>query len=319
MRPLFRTLSVGLLLLATAFPAIAQKKGGGGGGSTPPPPADPAIVYRNVGGDAYIHVANADGSNNVTVLHRGYTPSWGPSGTGTVEDPHRFVCTDWSETQLLTYRVWVDGSGTRSEIDQVLAVVAESDWVATPAWSGTRIAYMYRKDWQTGADPATIQLIDAAGGTPIQVYEAAPGMSILRMAWFHDGTRLAISEQERGNQANSRIRVLNTADGSVTEALPAGIVGPLGAISMGRTKDVVVFHARASAKTKDWKFFLYTLDLTIPGALPVRLVEGVHPAWSPDDTKIVFRDSRDMLSALTLSTMRTTAIAPMGITPDWRQ
>ena len=100
---------------------------------------------------------------------------------------------------------------------------------------------------------------------------------------------------------------------------PEGIVGPLGAISMGRTKDVVVFHARASAKTKDWKFFLYTLDLTIPGALPVRLVEGVHPAWSPDDTKIVFRDSRDMLSALTLSTMRTTAIAPMGITPDWRQ
>lgn len=323
MRPILRGLSVGFLLLAIAFPALAQKKPGGGGGSTPPPAANPAIAYRNLSGDAFIHVANADGSNNVTVLHRGYTPSWGPSGAGTEGDPHRFVCTDWTETQLLTYRVKVEGSVTRSEVDLVLRHEAEGDWVATPAWSGTRIAYMFRSDWRTGLNPATVQLIDANGGMPEQIYEAAPGMSITRLAWFRDGLRLAISEQERGNEGNSRIvvlKVLNTSTDpvEVSEALPAGIVGPLGGVSMATTNDVIAFHARISANLNDWKNYIYTLDLGTPGAQPVRRILGTHPTWSPDDTQILFRDSRDTLSTLTLSTGRTAAIAPMGITPDWR-
>jgi len=261
----------------------------------PPEPADPAISYLALeGGDLWLNVMDADGTNPQHVLSEYYPfKTWSPDGaklaiTHSVQSLRDTIST-----------INVDGSGME-------LVCGGLEHLRGVAWSpaavperGYRIAYSNINGGSAlGLD---IWLISPGGGeaenvtnTP-DVYEDYP-------TWSYDATRLAYwAAFDDGNGGD--IKDIWVYDFSTATASRVELGGPfvnrdisIGGLDWARTQDKIAFSAVTSEAVGDTirnGYEIWVVDLNDP-ANPVQLTDDpsvpfASPSWSPDDSEIVYQ------------------------------
>jgi Tol biopolymer transport system component len=324
-----------LLLTASLTPTTGLAKGkpgGGGGGGGGEPPADPEIAYV----DCYykggrnrcdLHVMNADGSNDVTILKeaaRGlqFEYLWG-TGVSWSPDP-------WPNGRI-AYNAAVDGEYALRVVDEdgsnsVPILLLPTGHSLGPAWAPTLapdgnewIAYSYKTGVSNDYD---LFLISPSGGTPVNLTQTE-GQHERHPAWSPQADRIAFILEDD-------VYVLTLgADGSVSSPVNVPIRDALGGVAIRKVdwcrtcasgdRLAVVAQPNPDLPVDLW---LFDVDL---GTAPPTLAGGVllatdhgSPSWSPDDSHLACGGSGKIWS-LDAATGTEQQLARPGGGPDWRR
>jgi Tol biopolymer transport system component len=317
--------------VSTSDPSFGVKPGSGGGGGN----ASPAIVYSiqefSKGKQKYnLQVCDADGANQTTIVYGAdeLTRYWGqPTWSGTanaisyiVSDTGRTTCT------LKTVGVSVvGGKATAGTTTTLLTVSRAGDHKAMAGgiWSPTagEIAYSLQ-DANTGTvftRKSDIYVIPSSGGTPELIYSTAPGTSVYHMSWNSAGTKLALLEWEMTGDApltwTSYIKIIDRSTGAVDQTINISDLGMNSPSSMGWSRsglNTIAFYNNTGTVG------IYTIDLDNPASVSLVQASAYYPAWSPDNSKLIYYSSGG-LTAETLSSGATTTLVPKYVTlPFWK-
>lgn len=274
----------GILFLSFALFAGCNKDGTGtepsmidnssaglekGGPSTPP--ANPAITYVDSRG---IIVMNADGTNITSLSISGSRQSWSPDG---------------SKMAMIYFPSGGPGGIYTADISIVNGTPRASNlrFLVSgydPEWSplGDEIAYR-------NTDGTQILVVPSGGGTPTALVTVLYDTSMItRPTWRGDGSKIAFVEAifHGNNPVPWFIRVLDRPSGTVTTALSAGtsyLFNP----DWARTGDKLAYEIYIGGIVR-----IYTLDLVSLTASFI--ANGNYPSWSPDDSKLVYNNGRDI-------------------------
>jgi len=284
------------------------------------PPADPAIAFiqKVKKGGEKIMVMNADGSNQAVIsqeenLRIVGSPSWSPDGNSIAWCGYTYI----PDVPGQDYGVWridieiVDGVPQGSNLQQLVSESEEGSFYRA-AWSplGNEIAYFVRL-----YDPNAFKIdaVPAAGGTPYNIYTAPEGQGLdLGLTWSSDGTRLAIEGGEiAAGVEGMSVMIIERATGVVMQTLLTGLdVAELDWARQG--SDILAFH-------KDG--MIYTVDIDTETVVPI--TEGCCASWSPDNSKMVYKQPASKpntknISIYEFSTGNINGLAH-GTRPDWRR
>lgn len=288
------------------------------------PPADPAIAFINdekIRGDASekLMVMNADGSNQVVIYSQEYhkfsgSPSWSPDGNSIAWCGYTYT----PNVPGKDYGVWridveiIDGVPQGSNLQQLVSLSEYGSYYRA-SWSplGDEIAYFVRlydpNAWKIDAVPA-------AGGTPYNIYTAPEGHALdPGTTWSSDGTRLAVEggEVAAGDEGRSTM-IIERATGEVIDTLLPGLdVAGLDWARQG--SDVLAFHMGG---------MIHTVDIDTEIVVPI--TEGCCASWSPDNSKIVYKQpggkpNTKRISVYEFSTGNIDRLADGIWGPDWRR
>jgi len=296
------------------------------GGSGEEPPADPAIAYfKGSWGNRKpnkIMVMNADGSNQAEVFKGNSTwnfyPrggfSWSPDG-----DSITWAGEWWFPTGgPASFGVWrldvtmVDGVPQGSNLQQLVSH-EECYLCSSAVWStnGNEIIYS-GLDYQS--NNWWIESISPEGGTSERFYETLEvNTNIRSLTWNSDGTRIAFVEREMST-GDKYIKIIERSDGSAVTDLVKGQYD-LQAVDWARGVDTLAFSAEGPR-------MIYTIDIAT--GIPVSVVDGDTPCWSPDNTELVYlefnrRGRPSGIYNIDLTSGETTELSTSGIMPEWRR
>ena len=245
---------------AVSTPSPLFAAGGSGGSSCGPRCSAPILFDRLINGGLvhYVGKMNADGSN-VTILHLGSNPAWGPGYTKIA-----FNYTSGIPGQDI-WTMNADGTGAMP--------ITTNGSNIFPSWSpdGTKIAFV---SWRTGSNQ--IFTMNADGTNQQQLTNVAVNTF---PSWSPDGSKITFGSNRTGND---EVFVMN-ADGSNVQqltnspAVDAGAVwSPDGKriayVSLNAGCDIVIMKADGSAKTQ-----------IVNGRTDCQ-----NPSFSPDGKKLAF-------------------------------
>lgn len=274
----------------------------------------PSIAYFATTGLA---VMNFNGTNQTVIapwkgaFQGGTQPRWSPDGSKI-----------WVDRWVIDVS-FVNGKPTGSNLHQVPIVFPAG--VTNPgatAWSPVADQIVTTAlDGSVGA----IFVAPAVGGTAIRVYTSPAGFIPTWPDWSPDGTRLVFTEWPTNLGAHQaefskRIVVLDLATSAVTVIkafTDLDVVSP----HWSHGGDRIAFSGADTAHVSS----IWTIAAT--GGTPVRVVAGLQPAWSPDDSQLAFytlttsKGGKWTYAAysITLATGATQLLVDGGRAPDWRR
>lgn len=287
------------LMLAAFF--VSDTQAGKGGGS---PPADPAIAFAKSGTTYQLVVMNADGSNQTTIYKAANfrsisSPSWSPAG-------NQIAFYQTSPAELWVIDVVVQNGVPKGQNARVL-VPNSPYYPTTLAWSSLNQEIVF----VSGPNHDSLAVVPATGGTPQIIYTEPNGLPLVDPTWNPQGDQIAFAV----NGAHE-VRILDRVAGATITVFSAGSDFTVTDTDWARTGDVLAFRVTPFSANDPR---VYTLDLTT-NAL-VERVPGMDPTWSPDDTRLLFREQgrSQYLTILNLATGVTTRTGAKGFDPDWRR
>lgn len=356
-REIVTVMFMAMILVTFSPQAPAQGRGGGGGKPKEPSyPANPAIVAMGpdccAGSD--LVVMNPDGSDPAAILG-GFNsdPSWAPDGEWIAfsggHPTGRGKNADPGDPGI--HIIHRDGSGMRkvASDDADLAV-------QRPAWSpetpddGQWIAYIRVET--SAVDFGEVRLVRATrvadsfefdSDHPLSLENAGYRMNPRYLSWSPDGSRLAVSVSDESvpNLQSEYVFIVDlgftsgecgtvTPPCSTGETLLADIPGNEALPSAHRvpawSKVSPNWIALAASPDPSTPWDIYAVDTRgDAGGCPYPIVnltgspeEGEHhPAWSADDTQVVFDRSGDILSTTLLWNSTQECLNPAQIVPQF--
>jgi Tol biopolymer transport system component len=310
------------LLVSMAIPMACAPKPPNGGGKPPKdePPADPAIAYYSTTSGPRpnkIMVMNDDGSNQAVV----YEEYFGTSGISWSLDGQSIA---WSGSTYIpnvpgyNTGIWrmdievVDGEPQGTNLQQLVSLEYSGNGAA---WSplGDEIAFATRTDPpspETGGLSNKILVVPVTGGDYEVIYTAPDGSTGVKSpTWSSDGTRIAFTEVEMST-GDRCIKVIDKATGATTHTLVKG-----------QFYIEWVDWARQDSNTLAFYDAGMTYSLDIDSGTPNPVLQGIMPSWSPDNSKILYRQTgkKDRLCTFEFSTGEITPLNNGGTLPDWRR
>jgi Tol biopolymer transport system component len=239
------------------------------------------------------------------------------------------------------YTIRIDGTGL-TKVVGLNGGISEPAWSPVPAADGEyKIAFSDRPRNEDGslAPNADIFLVNPDGGglqnltsTPL-VYEANP-------TWAPSSTQLAVWDVGEENVVHNDILVLDIGLGTdgleVTAELnltsdadvPGGLLNDVWVDlpSWAKSQDKIAVRVRAAPEVNDGSDLsdLWIIDLADP-ANPTNLTQTpetgeTHPAWSSDDTQVVYHVGFGSLYVLPTDGSGTASqIVSRGGHADWRR
>jgi Tol biopolymer transport system component len=294
----------GLVMILGLFVAVflvsalswAQKKPP----TPPPPPADPAIAYTawytgsTAGDHREVIVVNADGSNKRVVASKkgvAYNwPDWSPDGK-------RLVFRDGG-IDIIN----VDGTGLTKIADtNVGGPVA---WSPVPLGDGQyKIAFADNARLPDGTlrDDNDLFLVNADGTglqrlTDTPGYNESPFAGYCGITWSPDAQYLAAAAYD-----DIVLYRIDFDGGQFTATSLGGIVNPPGAVGIEINEIDWANTQNTLVVSGSW-FELLTIDVFYPAHI-VQLtytpnIRETGPAWSPNDSQIVFVNGTGGLSVM---------------------
>jgi TolB protein len=244
-------------------PAPSFAASGSGGNSCSPRCGAPILFDRFVNGGLthYVGKMDANGSN-VTLLHLGSNPAWGP---GYKKIAFNYI------GQFGAQEIWTmnaDGSGA----GQITNVAGSND---RPSWSpdGTKIAFVSYRNGPNGQ----IFTMDASGSNQKAITTDSSSADF--PSWSPDGTKILFTSYRTGN---ADVFVMNT-DGTNVQQLTTDPAGDGSAVWSPDGKQIAYVHAAAGCD-----IFIMNAD----GSAKKQVVNGLDdcetPTWSPTGTKLAF-------------------------------
>lgn len=258
-------------------------------------PADPAIAVTL---DEQLRVMNSDGSNAATVYAAEHDlspvgqPTWSPDGRSIAFGDL------WS---LRRIDVIVD-QGTPKGVNSIELVPYVPGIVgcSSSAWSPTGAEIVFAQMYE----PEGLWSVPAEGGATSVLYTSPAGVRLFWPAWSPDGAYIAFVEQEP--DGTWAVRVLNRATLEVvTIARHSNVIR---ALDWARTQNALALDLGGN---------VYRLDIGT-GQLDLVIKNASCPAWSPDDSHILFNRSGKLL-VLDIGAGKVTSLRPGGDWPDWRR
>jgi Tol biopolymer transport system component len=285
------------------------------------------LLYLQPQGDGFsIHVLDADGSNDRTIVSMAHDPNavWGPDGnTIAVKDQERG--TDW------LYLAYADGSPTRP-INLGKGTYALGDLAFRPPDGRQLLVRVQLPDTRVGFD-----VVDVASGTVVRNLGLPSYLTygqdgdLLAPLWSPDGSRLVYTQIEpAGGQATgSRVRIhIVNGDGSADHGLPVPsdpnvdqgwpVWSPDGqqllvqqwSVGVDGEAWAAVMPADASASAR-----------AVGPRIPDGSSQGLEKWWSPDGKSILMSpiNSHALYSIDAVSNTWTQVPWQIGGLPDWQR
>jgi hypothetical protein len=300
--------------------------------------ANPAIVFvgsASTGKKASpypaIMVVDADGSdvaaiyisqNSSTIFRK---PTWAPTGIVTASTPWSISFTEQlsGATYLKRLSVWVENGTVKSSTPTTLASYSSTSdrAIRLQAWSPstTTSEIVYTEVATDGSGAGKLLAIPASGGTPVELLSRATG----QLAWNADGSKLAFNEPS--SSGGAQITIIDRNSPSTQRSILVNQHTVIGYIDWSRSgSNQIAYGAATSATNPAW--YLYTTNVSdaIPSPSQVlsdsQPVAGTDPAWSNDNSKLVYRNGSGAgLKTVTLSTGVIATLMSSGGMPDWRR
>ena len=238
-------------------------------------PDQTKIVFdsRRWGGNSDIYVMDIDGSNRVKLSHNtssNYSPRWSPDGT-----------------QVMWYG-WppIKGEGQGSRVylnDPDGANLRELGLGTWPHWSpdGTMIGFT-REGFVKAA------MIMNADGSGRREVTNLSGYNTQFISWSPDGSKVALNEVSIFNAKVTRLAVVNVDGSDLVELTMFLRLVDSRSPQWSRDGTKIIFAER-------FDIFVVNVDGTNLVNLTGQHYPGgrdLYPAWSPDETKIVFQTNR---------------------------
>lgn len=280
-------------------------------GTPPPPPADPAIALASGG----LMVMNADGSNQTVIIQvdkftEAAEVSWSPDARSIVFDAQIGGVTGIWITDVSV----VNGKAVGSNL-RLLDPGGGYGW---SAWSpvGDLIVLTHGS-----GDTNGLYVVPPTGGTPTLVYMSAPGFIPTMPDWSPDASKLVFVESSTGSSVFRSLLVFDRVRRQVDTVLsPSDFFVRFPTWSRGG--DRIAYSGYSGTNPESVYTVAFTGSVT-PSAVPIKIIDGRDPAWSPNDSKIAFLGGSHRtagLIAITLATGVTQMIASVGgRNPDWRR
>jgi Tol biopolymer transport system component len=187
-------------------------------------------------------------------------------------------------------------------------------------WSPTasEIAYSLQ-DANTGTvltRKSDIYVIPSGGGTPELIYTSAPGTSIYHISWNYAGTKLVLLEWECTDDApltwTSHITVIDRSTGAVDQTVNISDLGLTNPSFIGWSRSGLNTVAITNNNT------IYALDLSNPGSVSQLQSSAYYPAWSPDNSKLIFTSGSNLVAKTLASGTLTTLVSKYVTLPFWK-
>jgi hypothetical protein len=273
-------------------------------------------------GTTNLQVMNFDGSHEtVAASDTGvFTISWASTGSGTTSDPWRVIYENGSGcSRNLTSLSVAVVNGTPQGLNRI--VLPTTSIACHPAWSPVADTILFAEGAMPAGQASHLFLMSAAGGPQTAIYASLlDGFATYFPVWSSDGSRIAFVEENVNNGVNDpALRVLDRATGVATTVVQPGVFCSIRALDWARTKDALAFSAFGFGRSGQCAAEqVYTLDLGTPGALPVPVVSGSGPTWSPHDGKLAYWTAGKVVT-IDLATRKVTTLAGNGLWPDWRR